>query len=98
MIPRNTVFTKLASLFHIIVNISFSYNLFIRKQQAFKNQMREAHHLISSLVSPVTISHSRSWPRVQPSLEHLELSYLKLFYSKTGNASASDGIDYCARR
>ena len=31
MIPRNTVFTKLACLFHIIVNISFSYDLFIRK-------------------------------------------------------------------
>jgi len=31
MIPRNTVFIKLACLFHIIVNISFSYGLFIRK-------------------------------------------------------------------
>ena len=31
MIPRNTVFTKLAWLFHIIVNIPFSYGLLIRK-------------------------------------------------------------------
>jgi len=60
--------------------------------------MLEAHHLISSSISPVTISRSCNWPRVQPSLEHLELSYLKPFYSKTGNVSASDGIDYCARR
>jgi len=42
--------------------------------------MLEEHYLISSLISPVTISLSRNWPRVQPSLEHLELSYLKLFY------------------
>jgi len=60
--------------------------------------MLETHHLISSLMSPVTISRSRNWPRVQPSLEHLELSYLKLFFSKTGNVSASDGSDYCAGR
>jgi len=31
MILRGTVFTQLACLFHVIVNISFSYNLFIRK-------------------------------------------------------------------
>jgi len=31
MIPRKTVFTKLACFFHVIVNISFSYDLFIRK-------------------------------------------------------------------
>jgi len=61
--------------------------------------MLETHHLISSLISPVTVSRSRYWPRVQPSLEHLKLSYLKLFFfSRTGNVSASDGIDYCARR
>jgi len=59
MIPRNTVFTKLACLFHIIVNISFSYDLFIRKLQVLKNQMLEAHHLISSLISPVTIYRSQ---------------------------------------
>jgi len=45
MIPRNTVFTKLAWLFHIIVNISFSYDLFIQKQQAFENQMLQSQHL-----------------------------------------------------
>jgi len=60
--------------------------------------MLEGHHLISSLISPVTISRSRNLPRVQSSLEHLEPTYLKLFYSKTGNVSASNGIDYCARR
>jgi len=32
----------------------FSYNLFIRKQQTFKNQMLETHHLVSSVISPVT--------------------------------------------
>jgi len=37
-------------------------------------------HLISSLISLVTISHSRCWPRVQLSFEHLGLSYLKLFF------------------
>jgi len=31
MILRNTVFTKLTCLFHMIVDISFSYDLFIRK-------------------------------------------------------------------
>jgi len=31
MIRQDTVFTKPACLFHIIVNISFSYGLFIRK-------------------------------------------------------------------
>jgi len=60
--------------------------------------MLEAHHLISHLISPVTISRLRNRPRVQPLLEHLELSYLKLFYSKTGNVSVSDATDYCARR
>jgi len=42
--------------------------------------MLEAHHFISRFISPVAISRSRYWPRVQPSLEHLELSYLKLFF------------------
>jgi len=54
MILRKTVSTKLACLFHVIVNISFSYDLFKRKQQTFKNQMLESHHLISSVISPVT--------------------------------------------
>jgi len=31
MITQNTVLTKLACLFHIIVNISFPYGLLIRK-------------------------------------------------------------------
>jgi len=44
--------------------------------------MLEAHHFISRFISPVAISRSRYWPRVQPSLEHLELSYLKLFFFK----------------
>jgi len=44
--------------------------------------MLETNHLISSLISPVTISRSRYWPRVQSSLEHLKLSYLKLFFFK----------------
>jgi len=60
--------------------------------------MLETHHLISSLISPVTISRSRYWPRLQPSLKHFKLSYLKLFFSKTGYVSASDGVDYSARR
>jgi len=86
MIPGNTLFTKLACLFHVIVNNSFSHGLYIfsRKLQAFKNQMLETHHLISSLISLVTISRSRYWPRVQPSLEHLKLSYLKLFFKNWG--------------
>jgi len=65
MILRKTVFTKLACFFHVIVNISVSYDLFIRKQQTFKNQMLESHHLISSVISPVTIPSSCHWPRVQ---------------------------------
>jgi len=71
MILRKTVFTKLACLFHVIVNISFSYHLFIRKQQTFKNQILESYHLISSVISPVTIPSSRYWPRVQLSFEHI---------------------------
>jgi len=31
MIPRKTVFTKLACFFHVTVNVSFSYDLFIWK-------------------------------------------------------------------
>ena len=80
MILRKTVFTKLACLFHVIVNISFSYDLFIRKQQTFKNQMLESHHLISSVISPATIPSSRYWPRVQLSFEHVGLSHSKLFF------------------
>jgi len=41
--------------------------------------MIESHHLISSLISPATISRSRHWTRMQPSFEHLKLSYLELF-------------------
>jgi len=51
--------------------------------------MLESHHLISSLISPVTISRFCYWPRVQLSFEHLGLSCHKLFFfSKTGNVSA----------
>jgi len=48
MIPWIAVFTKLACLFHIIFNILFSFDLFIRKKQAFKNQMLESHHLTAA--------------------------------------------------
>jgi len=44
--------------------------------------MLETHYLISRLISPVTISRSRNWLKVQPSLEHLKLSYFKLFFYK----------------
>ena len=40
---------KLACSFHVVVDISFSYDLFIRKKQALKNQALESHHFISSL-------------------------------------------------
>jgi len=60
--------------------------------------MLESHHIISSLISPVTISRSRYWPRVQLSFEHFGLSYSKVnYFSKTGNVSASGGIDNCAQ-
>ena len=42
--------------------------------------MPESHHLISSLLSPVTISRSRYRSRVQLSFEHLGLYYLKVFF------------------
>jgi len=49
-----------------------------------KIQMLESHHLISSLISLVTISHSRYRPWVQLLFEHLGLSYLKLFFENWG--------------
>jgi len=60
--------------------------------------MLESHHIISSLISPVTISRSRQWPRVQLSFEQLGLWYYEVnYFSKTGDVSASDGIDNCAQ-
>jgi len=44
--------------------------------------MLESHHLISSFITPITVSRSRYWPRVQLSFQHFRLSYHKLFFFK----------------
>jgi len=95
MILRKTVSTKLACLFHVIVNISFSYDLFVRKQQTFKNQMLESHHLISSVISPVAnLARVTDWG-CNCRLSILDCRILN-YFSKTGKVSASDDIDNCA--
>jgi len=46
--------------------------------------MLEAHHVISRLISPVTISRLRNWPRVQRRLNILNCRILNYFIQKPG--------------